>query len=380
MEICKICNKDCETTRKLSYHLKQHNITPEQYYRQFYLKPGEDICENCGKPLKFIKLTRPFGKTCSRECFGKNKLTRERRNKTNLEKFGFENPYSSDKVKQKIKDTLITKYGGIGLGSDIIKQKIISTNIDTYGVDNPWKAKIVIDELKANMKTKIQQFELDNDCTERQTLINQYGASWLSIENELDCIWLDNNHKFIKNYEIPKIVSLGPKYCRHALNNLEVDIFNYIKSIYFDKIRQNDRKLLDGKELDIYLPKLKLGIEIDGDYWHSDIFKENDFHYNKSNLCLDKGIRLVHIQEYFWKTNPDLYKSYIQQLIHNRNYFEPIIKDDCISLDYNFGLPDNIDNYELYQFSGPIKLDIINYNIYGCGNAIYKKKTKGILL
>ena len=374
--ICQICHSNCLTIRKLGYHIKsQHNITPEEYYRKFYLVKNEDLCENCGKPLKFGKLTKPFAKTCSRNCVGKNNLTKERRNKTNLEKFGATNPFAAKQIKQQIKDTLIEKYGGYGLNSNIIKSKAISTNIKKYGVDNPWKAKAIIDEMKTNMKSKISQFELDNDCTERQTLIYQYGQSWLSIEQDLDCIWLDNNHKFIKNYELDKIKALGPKFCRHALNDLEVEIFNYVKSIYSGEIRQNDRRILGGKELDIYIPNLKLGIEIDGDYWHSDLYKDNDFHYNKSNMCLSLGIRLIHIQEYFWKNNPNKYKQYLKNLISNRNYFEIESKfDDCICLDYNLGLPEFIDNYIIDKFSGPIKFNIDNFNVYGSGNVIYRRK------
>lgn len=374
--ICKLCNIDCLTIRKLSYHIRaQHNFTSEQYYRKFYLIEGEDLCENCKKPLKFYKLTKPFAKTCSKQCFGKNSLTKERRNKTNLERFGTKNTYESEKVKQQIRDTLTERYGGYGLASDIIKNKAISTNIERYGVDNPWKAKSIIDDIKVNMKAKIKQFEIDNDCTERQTLIYQYGASWLSIEQDLDSIWLDNNHKFIKNYELDKIEDLGPKYCRHAINNLELEIFNYIQSIYSGEIRQNDRKVLNGKELDIYLPKLQLGIEINGDYWHSDLYKEKDFHYNKSNICLDIGIRLIHIQEYFWKNDNNKYKQYLKYLINNHNYFEIISKtNEYIVLDYNFGLPNHIYNYTIDHFSGPIKLDIDNFNIYGSGNVFYKKK------
>lgn len=375
MHVCKICNKDCESTRKLSYHLHLHNITPENYYRRFYLKPGEDLCENCGKPLQFKKLTKPFGKTCSKECFSKNKLTKERRGKTNIKKFGTENPFSSEKVKEQIKNTLYENYGGIGLQSTIIKDKAINTNLEKYGVDNPWKSKQIIENLKQNRLNKVEQFEKDNNCTEKQKLINEFGASWLSIEDTLDCIWLDNNHKFIMNYEISKIEELGPKYCRHALNDLEIEIFEFVKSICYDNIRQNDRKVLDGKELDLYIPKLKLGIEIDGDYWHSNIFKANDFHYNKSNLCRNKGIRLIHIQESLWKNNKDLYKVYLTKIFKNRNYYEIESQfNDCITLNYNFGLPQSIDNYELYTFSGPIKLNVTNYNVYGCGNAIYNKK------
>ena len=374
MTICKICNKDCKSTRSLSYHIKNiHNITLESYYRKFYLQPGEDICENCGKQLQFIKLTKPFGKTCSKKCFGQNSLTKERRNETNLEKYGVKNPFESSIIKDQIRTNIIKNYGGFGLGSSIIKDKIIDTNLYKYGVDNPWKNEKVIQEIKQNRLNRIEQFEKDNDCTEKQKLIDLYGASWLSIENTLDSIWLDNNHKFIKNYEISKIESLGPKFCRHALNDLEIEIFDYIRSIYYNTIRQNDRQILDGKELDLYFPELNLGIEIDGDYWHSDIFKENAFHYNKSNLCKSKGIRLIHIQEYMWKTNKAKYKNYLRQVIKNQDYFEiESQNNEFISLDYNFGLPSQINGYEIYKFTGPIKLKIDNYNVYGCGNVIYK--------
>ena len=251
--ICKICNKDCESIRKLSNHLLEHQISPEEYYRKYFMTESEDKCENCGKSLKFIKLSKPFNKTCSRSCFGKNQLTRERRNKTNIEKFGVDNPFKSEQVKKNIKQTMNDKYGGVGLQSNIIKNKIQTTNINKYGVDNPFKVNSIIQNIKDTNISRINQFEQENDCTERQTLINKYGQSWLSIENDLDCIWLDNNHKFIKNYELDKIKEFGPKFCRPLTNELELEILEFIKSIYSDEIRQNDISILNGHELDIYL-------------------------------------------------------------------------------------------------------------------------------
>ena len=377
MHICEICNLDCLTSRKLSYHIKnQHNISSEDYYRKYYLKPGEDLCENCGKSLPFIKLSKPFSKTCSRQCFSQNKLTKERRANTNIKKFGTENPFSSESIKEQIKNTLTLKYHGMGFGSEYIKEKIISTNEEIYGVDNPWKNKEIISELKQNRLTKIEQFELENDCIEKQKLIDAFGTSWLSIENTLDCLWLDNNHKFIKNYEIDKIKVFGPKFCRPLTNTLELEILDFIKSIYNKEIRLNDTLILDGKEIDIYISELNLGIEVNGDYYHSTIFKDKNYHFDKSNLCRNKNIRLIHIQEYLWKDQPQSYKDYLTNVIKDQNYFEIISQyDDYIVLNYNLGLPQKMDNYEIYEFSGPIKLNIDNYEIYGCGNVIYRQRT-----
>lgn len=56
---------------------------------------------------------------------------------------------------------------------------------------------------------------------------------------------------------------------------------------------ENSRLFL---ELDIYLPKLKLAIEIDGLYWHSrENVQKND--RVKDRLCRERGIRLVRVTD-----------------------------------------------------------------------------------
>jgi hypothetical protein len=60
-------------------------------------------------------------------------------------------------------------------------------------------------------------------------------------------------------------------------------VVDFIKSIYNGKIITNNRKILKGKELDIYLPDEKLAIEFDGIYWHS--LKDENYHLNKTKLC-----------------------------------------------------------------------------------------------
>jgi len=46
-------------------------------------------------------------------------------------------------------------------------------------------------------------------------------------------------------------------------------IYQFIKYNYDGKILQSDRKILNGKELDIYIHKL--AIEFNGLYWHSNL-------------------------------------------------------------------------------------------------------------
>ena len=95
----------------------------------------------------------------------------------------------------------------------------------------------------------------------------------------------------------------------------EKSLLKFIKKYYKDKIIENDRKILNGKELDIYLPKLKIAIEYCGLYWHSNKFINPTYHLNKLNLCKEKGIRLVQIFEDEWFLQRKILKSKIKHIL-----------------------------------------------------------------
>ena len=69
----------------------------------------------------------------------------------------------------------------------------------------------------------------------------------------------------------------------------------------FTGYAHNRRDILDGKEIDLYYEDEKVGIEYNGDYWHSEIYKDKYYHRDKTLECVKKGIRLIHIFEYEWR-------------------------------------------------------------------------------
>ena len=77
----------------------------------------------------------------------------------------------------------------------------------------------------------------------------------------------------------------------------EDELYNYITSIGCTCIR-HDRTVLDGKELDLYIPDKKVAIEFNGSYWHCELNKGKFYHYDKFIKCLEKGVRLISIYEY----------------------------------------------------------------------------------
>ena len=76
----------------------------------------------------------------------------------------------------------------------------------------------------------------------------------------------------------------------------------YIASIlegYTEVVKRN-RSILNGKEIDIFLPEYKIGIEYNGSYFHSEKFQNDPTWHlvNKQRICDAKGIKLIHISDY----------------------------------------------------------------------------------
>jgi hypothetical protein len=92
----------------------------------------------------------------------------------------------------------------------------------------------------------------------------------------------------------------------------------------------NDRKQLNGKELDFYLPSIKLGIEINPSNHHTTYGETRNpggtnspkpklYHYNKTFLAKQQNIELIHL--YDWDLNNETklndLLSYIKQKLTN---------------------------------------------------------------
>ena len=99
----------------------------------------------------------------------------------------------------------------------------------------------------------------------------------------------------------------------YQISKQEQGYYEFCKTLTTN-VEQSNRTILNGKELDISLPEHKLAIEYNGLYWHSSNKKEDDAikrkqHLEKTELCLAKGIELLHINE---GDNVDLWKQVIK--------------------------------------------------------------------
>lgn len=108
-----------------------------------------------------------------------------------------------------------------------------------------------------------------------------------------------------------------------TMNNksyMELNMYRLIRDNCKCSVLTNVRDVIDNYELDIYIPELKIAFEFNGSYWHSDKFKDNTYHQQKTIACLSNGIRLVHIFEYEWVNNRNNIQKFILNTINNRKH------------------------------------------------------------
>lgn len=109
----------------------------------------------------------------------------------------------------------------------------------------------------------------------------------------------------------------GCPKCGCVKSKGETEIIDFIRQYYSGEIIERDREILNGKELDIYIPEFKLGIEYNGLIWHSEKYREPHHMLNKLEICESKGIKVINIFEDEWVTKRNICESRIRNAIGN---------------------------------------------------------------
>jgi hypothetical protein len=245
---------------------------------------------------------------------------REKIKKTNLERYGVDNPNKLESVKEKIKETNLKRYGVVSnLKLESVKEKIKETNLKRYGTEYPSQSEYIKQKVLTNNLKKWSSVSYTS--SEHYHLITKIGSDKNYdnyIGNRISLFKCDcgEEHKFeISSYNYLHRIKSNIPLCTvcypisDSRSIKENEFFKYISLVYSGEIIQSYR---DGLEIDIYLPNLKLGFEFNGLYWHSDIYKDKWYHLNKTNYFRERGIRIIHIWEDDWDNKNDIIKSQIE--------------------------------------------------------------------
>ena len=131
----------------------------------------------------------------------------------------------------------------------------------------------------------------------------------------------------------------GKKIKLFSLNsNLELaqEIADYISTFYSGECIRNARNIISPFELDLYYPEKKIAIEFNGDYWHSEKFKDSEYHRNKYIKCCENDIHLVSVFESDWLNNKSFVKDAIMRAFNDQFNITNNDISDKVSLDCDY--------------------------------------------
>lgn len=345
-EVKDILNKYNFTLRELCYRLT-HNIELDKVFK----------CSVCGKLIKFNG--RGYNNTCSFSCGRVNSVNKTKQ--TNLKKYGVENVFQNADIKKKIKETNRLKYGKDSyVQTDDYKKKYRECCQNKYGVDNLFQAKEIKEKIKqTNISKYGKSSYTQTDDYKRKTVetnLKKYNVNYKIQQHITNKELLNESYvrsHFIKDgffliQECAEFFNLNfdalQKRYKKQFNILEpnkqyklklqLEVYDYIRSIYTGNIDLNTRQIISPLELDIYIPDKNLAIEFDGLMFHSyglshksmfndAICEDSKCHLKKTVACQEKDIQLLHIFENEWLNKKDIWKSVIKSklgLLTNKIY------------------------------------------------------------
>jgi len=262
----------------------------------------------------------------------------DKRKQTNLNNYGVEHYNNYNKIKQTNKE----KYGNEFLFKiDTVKEKSKNSMLLKYGVEYASQSKYLFNDgvkLKIKQSSLKPESQLQKSLSKRSNTCLKFTENWgisIKVNNNINNLFTINN-PFGENFDIDYITLYNR--LKHLYKNpttpedynflnpdvnllssfsssgFENEVADFIKTYYNDEILLNYREFK--KELDIYLPKLRIGFECNGTYWHSSHQKSKDYHINKTEWFNSKDIKVFHIHECDWKNKKEIIKSMILNQIN----------------------------------------------------------------
>lgn len=220
------------------------------------------------------------------------------------------------------------------------------------------------------------------DKCRRRGIDKHYDLSSVSYVNSNERVNVICHEKYANGSEhgvfsiLPQnlLAGYGCPRCRKGrqTSDLENEMASFIENNTEESVIRSDSKTLDGLEIDVLIPSLRLAFEFDGLYWHSELKKPDDYHINKTKECEKIGLRLIHVFEDEWVEKKDIVKGRILNLlkktprrVYARNCeILPLAQKECdsfmnenhlqgaVNAKYRFGLKCDGEIVSVMLFSG----------------------------
>lgn len=290
----------------------------------------------CGEMCKFENVSTGYAEFCSKPKFGQNKckecsdLVQNKKRETNIEKYGCENPAQSKEVRAKMNATNMERYGTTKPQQlDSVKRKTIDTNIEKYGVEHSSK----LDENKAKREaTVMAKYGTCNVLNTGKVSLEERYIKFKSKTEKSGEYRLLSSKEDYATTGINGIFEWEHVKCGRVINKVasclrcpscnpynssyeELEIRKFIESIIptGTEVKYNSRSVIAGREIDIFIPSMNIGIEYNGDYWHSSSVVDSDYHSTKCDMMNKAGFKLISVFSSSWLSRQDVIKDFISR-------------------------------------------------------------------
>lgn len=314
--------------KKLGYNI---SVREKVLVKIEHLMPGSTVvvnykCYNCLSSNK-SEFREYYTYTDGlKENYYCNKCNKEKSKKTLIEKYGVDNPMKVDEFKARLRNSIKNKYGVDHFSkTEDFKEKYKNTCKIKYGVDNASKSTIVKNIISDNKFKYHNSIEKYSDILSKKYKYDEYKI----IEYSDNRNFIIEHSKCESKFEI----FIGTFYDRLRNDNIickncnpictisssgENEVKEYLRSIGI-KFIENTYDIINPLSLDIFIPEFNLAIEFNGVYWHSDVYRDSNYHLDKTNKCNELGIDLFHIWEDDWKFKSFIIKSILSNKFGNSN-------------------------------------------------------------
>lgn len=210
------------------------------------------------------------------------------------------------------------------------KKAVATKTAAGYDFGSPMRGKSQTTVSKQKSSETIRSTNLKKSTATNFEIIAKIHQLGLTLINsvtdanfQLQCNKCSTEFSFTKQYFQPSKfkTSMCPTCFprTYTVSKPETELFEFVQSLEPTAI-QSYRPRYHSKEIDIFIPRLKLGLEFNGLYWHSEQVllannqpKTKDF--IKQQQAQTHGIRLIQIFEDEWATAQDIVKSRITNLL-----------------------------------------------------------------
>lgn len=155
-------------------------------------------------------------------------------------------------------------------------------------------------------------------------------SNYRTMHEKIEVICKKHGRFFIRPYDL--LNGHGCPKCANIESKPENEIYEYVcELIGKDNVFQRNRVVLgNGKEIDVYVPSLGLGIEYNGLRWHTeDMGKDRHYHLEKTELCKSKGIKLIQIFEDEYLNHKDIVFGKIAHIMGKMYNYPKIMARKC---------------------------------------------------